>query len=300
VRKRETLAGMAFAAPWILGFAAFTVYPVAVSLYYSFTDYSLFNRPMFVGVTTYRDILTDPLFYKSLTNTLYMTVIATPLYLAVSLALAMLLNMKLKGMSVYRTIFYIPSIVPQVAASILWIWIFNARYGALNLALKALGVYQPNWLADALYTKPAFMIMGLWGSGSIIIIFLAALQDIPRSLHEAAKIDGAGVFSRFFYITLPWLSPTILFQLVIGLISGFQIFTPAWILGQSQGGIANTVFGGPETSGMFYATYLFYYGFFFFKMGHASAMAWILFLVSALITWLVFKTSRRWVSYAGE
>jgi ABC-type sugar transport systems, permease components len=298
--KKEIIAGLLFASPWIIGFIIFTLYPIILSFYYSFTEFSIFKPPKFVGFQTYKNLFTDELFLKSLWNTIYMAIFATPLSIIFALAIAMLLNMKIKGMSIYRTIFYIPTIVPQVACTILWVWILNARYGLLNNILKVFGLYQPNWFQDPAYTKPALIMIGLWTAGSSMVIFLAALQDVPKSLYEVAEIEGASLWATFRNVILPCISPSILYLLITGIIYNFQLFTPAWIIGEAQGGLNQGIYGGPENSIMFYAAYLFYYAFSYLKMGHASAMAWILFLVTAVVTWLVFKTSNRWVSYGGD
>ena len=298
--RKDFIAGLIFSSPWIIGFLIFTLYPIAISFYYSFTTFSIFQPPKFVGLETVKSLLEDELFSKSLFNTLYMTVLATPINIAFGLGTAILLNMKIKGLSIYRTLFYIPSVVPQVAASILWIWILNARYGLLNNILKVFGVYQPNWFQDPAYTKPALILMALWSTGTIMIIFLAALQDVPVSLYEAADMDGANRWYKFTRIIIPSISPVILYQFIVGIIFNFQIFTQAWIIGEAAGGLNQGVFGGPENSILFYATYLFYNAFTYLKMGTASAMAWILFILTAVVTFIVFKTSNRWVTYGGE
>jgi multiple sugar transport system permease protein len=298
--QKGLIAGLLFAGPWIIGFIIFTLYPIIISFYYSFTTFSVFKPPQFVGFQTYIEVISNDLFTKSLYNTLYMTLLATPLSILFALAIALLLNMNVKGMSIYRTIFYIPTIVPQVACTILWVWILNARYGLLNNFLKAIGIYQPNWFQDPIYTKPALIIMGLWTTGSMMVILLAALKNVPKSLYEVADIEGASLWNKFIYVILPSISPSILYLLITGIIYNFQLFTPAWIIGESQGGLNQGIYGGPENSLMFYATYLFYNAFSFLKMGHASAMAWILFVITGIATWLVFKTSNKWVSYGGE
>lgn len=298
--SKEFMSGLLFASPWIIGFVIFTIYPVAASFYYSFTKFSVFKPPVFVGLQSFKQIISDPLFSKSLLNTLYMTVLATPIAILFALMIAMLLNMKIKGLSVYRTIFYIPTIVPQVACTILWVWILNSRYGLLNIVLKSLGIYQPNWFQDPMYTKPALIIMSLWTTGSMMVILLAALQDVPKTYYEVADIDGASKWQKFIYIIFPCISPSILYLLITGIINNFQIFAPTWIIAESQGGLNQGLYGGPENSLMFYATFLHYNAFSYLKMGHASAMAWILFIVSGAVTWLVFKTSNKWVSYGGE
>lgn len=295
------MMGLLFAMPWIIGFLVFSLYPIVMSIYYSLTDFNMFQTPKFVGFENYITLFHDPKFYKSLWNTLYMTVIGTPLCIAVGLLLAVLLNQKVRGMPFFRTFFYLPSIVPLVASSMLWLWILNPQYGLLNMVLRKIGLYQPNWLSDPRFTKPALIIMGIWGVGSIMIIFLAALQDVPRTLYEAAEIDGASAIQRFFHITLPGISPVIFFQLIIGIINNFQYFTQAYLMiGSSTGGQLNVSSGGPENSLLFYALYLYNKAFSNFKMGEASAMAWILFVLVAIVTFILFKTQDKWVSYSGE
>ena len=297
----HTVAGLLFALPWIIGFLAFQLYPILMSVYYSLTDFNMFQPPEFVGLANYTSLFQDPKFYKSLWNTLYMTAFATPICIAVALLLAVLLNQKVKGMPFFRTFFYLPSIVPLVASSMLWLWILNPQYGLLNKILGAMGLTQPNWLGDPFYTKPALIIMGIWGVGSMMIVFLASLQDVPSSLYEAAELDGANAIQQFFHITLPGISPVIFFQLIMGIINNFQYFTQAYLMiGSSSGGHLNTVSGGPENSLLFYALYLYNKGFSSFKMGEASAMAWILFLVVGLVTFLIFKTQDKWVTYNDE
>jgi multiple sugar transport system permease protein len=233
----------------------------------------------------------DDLFWKSLWNTLYLVLLGLPIGLAASLGIALLLNQKLKGMSFYRTLYYLPSITPVVATSILWLWLLNPEMGLVNLALGRLGVSQPPaWLSDPLWSKPALILMGLWGAGGGMVIYLAALQDVPEQLYEAASLDGAGRLSQFRHVTLPMLSPVILFNMIMGLIGTFQYFTQAYIM----------TGGGPEDSTTFYALHLFNRAFLDFKMGYASAMAWILFLVTLVCAAAVFRTSAKWVYYGGE
>lgn len=300
---RNNLAGFLFALPWILGFLAFSLYPIIMSLYYSFTSFNIFQSPKWIGLGNYEDLfLYDPKFIKSLVNTLYMVVIATPITLLAGLLMAVLLNLKIKGQSVFRTIFYLPSIVPVVASSLVWMWILNPQYGLLNMLLKAVGLPQPIWLMDARWTKPALIMMSVWGVGNTMIIFLAALQDVPASLYEAAEIDGANAFQRFFYITLPGISPAIFFQVIMSVIGYFQYFTQAYMLigGSSVDSGLNVISGGVENSMLFYSLYLFHNAFGYFKMGKASAMAWVLFIITVAVTTLIFKTQDKWVSYGGE
>ncbi|HET6487230.1 MAG TPA: sugar ABC transporter permease [Spirochaetia bacterium] len=298
-RRRNALLGLLFASPWIIGFLCFTIYPIASSFYYSLTNFNIFQHPKYVGFANYLQLFSDESFYKGLYNTFYMTIVGTPVYLVFALLAALLLNGKLKTISVYRTIFYLPSIVPLVASSLLWIWILNPTNGLLNNILKALHLYQPNWLGNPALTKPSLILIGMWATGQTMVIFLAALKDVPRYLHEAAVIDGAGTWSRFLHVTLPSISPVILFQVIMSVIYSFQYFTQAYVIAGSQGGL-NVASGGPENSMLFYVMYLFHNAFYFLKMGKASAMAWILFVIIALVTWVVFRTSRQWVSYGNE
>jgi multiple sugar transport system permease protein len=302
--KRKNLLGILFASPWIIGFLIFSLYPIIASFYYSFTTFNLFKPPQFVFLDNYKTLLASDLFWKSLFNTFYMTVIGTPLFLITGLVMALLQNLKIKGQSFYRTIFYLPTIVPIVATSMIWLWILNPQNGLINSLLKLIGISGPNWLADAAYTKPSLVIIGMWTVGNIMIYFLAALQEIPVSLMESAELDGATPIRKFFSITLPYLSPIILYQLIVNIIYNFQYFTQAYmvILGSGAQGTAGMVLGsgGPENSLLFYALYLYHKAFVFFKMGEASAMAWLLFILVAVITWIILKTSNRWVNYGGE
>lgn len=299
-QERQTFwKGLAFASPWLIGFLAFTVYPFFGSLYFSLTEYDLFNSPRWIGLANYKEILQDESFYKSLRNTFYMAGIAVPITLVSSLLIALLLNFKVKGISVYRTIFYLPAVIPIVASAILWTWLLNPDYGLINIFLRSIGLPDPAWLLDPAYTKPSLILMSLWGSGAGALIFLAALQGVPQQYYEAAHIDGANVWYRFWKITLPALSPVILFQLIMGLIGAFQIFTESYILagGRVDGGGS---LGGPDQSLLFYAVNLYQEAFVFLKMGYASALAWILFIIVLIITAVLLKTSGRWVYYGGE
>lgn len=290
--ERSQLAlGLAFASPWIFGFVVFTAYPIVASLYYSFTYFDTLSPPVWVGAQNYTRLLTeDPLFWQSLRNTLFMVVFGLPASLVAGLALALLLNQKLRGMAIYRTIFYIPSIVPTVASSVLWMWLLNPQIGLINKMLTAAGVQGPGWLTDPAWSKPALILMGIWGVGSAMIIYLAGLQDVSQELYEAAEIDGAGSAAKLFHVTLPMLSPVIFFNLVMGIIGTFQYFTQVFVM----------THGGPEDSTLFYALHLFNKAFVDLQFGYASAMAWILFAITIAATALVFRSSARWVYYPGE
>jgi multiple sugar transport system permease protein len=290
--KREQLYGILFALPWLIGFTIFIAYPILASLYYSFCAYDAIRPPHWVGLRNYIQLFSgDDLFWKSLGNTLYMVVFGLPLGLIASLGIALLLNQRLKGIAFYRTLFYLPSITPVVAISILWLWLLNPEIGLVNVLLSHLGMaHPPAWLTDPSWSKPALILMGLWGAGGGMIIYLAALQDVPEVLYEAAKLDGAGRWEQFRHITLPFLSPVILFNLIIGLIGSFQYFTQAYVMTN----------GGPEDSTNFYEQHLLTKAFIDFKMGYASAMAWVLFLITLACAIIVFRTSAKWVYYAGE
>jgi len=284
--------GILFALPWLLGFAIFIAYPLCASLYYSFCTYDAIRPARWVGLQNYQRLFfEDPLFWKSLSNTLYMVAFGLPIGLVASLGIAMLLNQKVRGIALYRTLYYLPSITPVVATSILWMWLLNPEMGLVNLFLKGVGVANPPaWLTDPFWSKPALILMSLWGVGGGMVIYLAALKDVPEALYEAAALDGASRWNQFRHVTLPMISPVIFFNLIMGLIGSFQYFTQAFVMTN----------GGPQDSTTFYALHLFNKAFLDFKMGYASAMAWILFLITLVGALLVFRTSARWVYYGGE
>ena len=280
--------GWIFIAPWLFGFLVFTAGPMLVSLFLSLHVYDL-HRIEFVGAENYRRLFTvDPIFPKALRTTLLYALFAVPLGVTASLALAVLLNQKVRGLPVFRTLFYLPSLVPSVATAIVWSWVFNTDNGALNQGLSFFGVPPIAWLQDEHWTLPAFVLMSLWGvGGSRMIIFLAGLQGIPESFLEAATLDGAGPWRRFVNVTLPLLSPVLFFNIVMGVIGAFQVFTTAYVM----------TGGGPNNASRFYALYLFQTAFEQFKLGKASAMAWVLFTILLVITAIQFYGSRRWVYY---
>ncbi|MBX7258188.1 MAG: extracellular solute-binding protein [Candidatus Hydrogenedentes bacterium] len=286
MQKHDNRMGIVFIGPWALGFIVFTAGPMIFSLAMSFCSYDVIHPARFVGLDNYSFLLAnDPLFWKSLWNTVFM-VVALPLGMSVSLILAMLLNTKVKGMAFYRTIFYLPAITPAVATAVLWYALLNPE-GLINLGLRELGLHPPSWLGDKSWSKPAIVFMGLWGAGGGMIMWLAGLQGIPAHLYEAASIDGAGRIRQFFSVTLPMLTPYIFFSFVTGIIGVFQIFAQALILTR----------GGPADSTLFYVYYLFNNAFRYFKMGYASAQAWVLFLLVLLLTLVQWRMSKRWVHY---
>jgi multiple sugar transport system permease protein len=296
-RRRQTLTGLAFAAPFLIGFAVFIAYPVAASARYSLTDFNLFQDPEFVGLDNYRAMLEDERLRKALFNTAYLTILGVPLSIAISLIGAHILNLPVRGQPIYRALVYLPVIVPIVVGGYLWRWLLNAQYGFVNYFLSLLHLPQPNWLAEPAWGKPAILLMSLWTIGGTIVIYLAALKGVPRELYEAAEVDGAGTFARFRHITWPMLTPVTLFQVIVLIIAYLQIFTQPFLLTQerlSGGG------GGPDDSMLAYSVYLFQNAFVYLKMGYASAMAWILFLLTMAVTAVLLATSRRWVHYGSN
>ena len=294
-QRRDLAKGLLFISPAIVGFLIFTVYPIFRSLYYSFTDYNILQPPLWLGFDNFSTLFGDRIFRIGLRNTLFMVVIGLPIHLVFDFVMALLLNTKIRGLSMYRTVFYLPSITPIVATAVLWLWMFNAQYGLLNSVLSALGLPTIGWLTDPRWTKPSLIFMGLWYGGNTILIYLAALQDVPIETLEAAELDGAGSWAKVRNVVLPMVSPVIFFTLILNLIGYFQYFTEAWVMTATREGAA----GGPSNSLMFYSMYLYQNAFQFFKMGYASAQAWILFLIVLGATVVLFRTS-GWVYYRGE
>jgi multiple sugar transport system permease protein len=295
---RQSLAGYAFISPWIIGFLLFTAGPILASFLISLHSWSLLSTPDWVGLENYTRILReDDLFATSLWNTLYYVAFSVPLGISVALALALLLNRPMKGMGVFRTLFFLPSVTNIVAVSVLWIWVFNPEYGLLNSLLRIVGVDGILWLQSEQWAKPAFVVMSLWGVGGSVVIFLAALQGIPRELYEAASLDGAGSVRRFMHITIPMISPALFFSLVIGIIGSFQVFAQAYVMtGSAQPGSE----GGPNNATLFIVLYLYKKAFQEFRMGYAAALAWLLFFIILVFTILQTRLSRRWVYYEAE
>ncbi|MGN6059601.1 MAG: carbohydrate ABC transporter permease [Sphingomicrobium sp.] len=299
---RNLLVGLAFISPWLIGFLCFTLYPMLASLYYSFTDFKILESPRWVGLDNYIQMFGDPLFWKSLTNTLYLTFIGTPVAVAVALGIALLLNTKgMRGIGVFRTIFFLPVIFPVVAASILWLWLLNPPYGLVNQLLGFVGIHGPGWFYDAAWAKNGIVLMTVWGAGDVIIIYLGALQGVSRSLYEAAEIDGAGRWTRFWNVTVPMISPAILFNLITQGIAAFQSFTQAYVVsaGTSNSGSAAAI-GGTQNSLLFYGLNLYNNAFRYFHMGYASALGWFLLVLILFATFGLFRLSRGRVYYEGE
>lgn len=298
--SRRRWTAFAFLAPWIVGFAVFTIYPVAASVYYSFCDYDVLSRPVWVGLLNYQDLASDYVYWQSLRNTLVFCALSLPLGLIFALALALLLNQPVRGRGMFRAIYYLPSLVPAVASAMVWLWILNGRLGLLNQGLAWLGIeHPPQWLADPAWTKPSLALMAVWGGGNTIVIYLAALQGVPRSLIEAATIDGASAWQRLIHVTLPAISPVIYFNLIVGIIGGLQVFATAFVM-FGEGGAIRSGQGGPDRSALFYAIYLYQNAFEYRQMGYACAMALLLFLLIVALTWLAHRGSRGLVHYHGD
>jgi multiple sugar transport system permease protein len=291
LRTKEALAFYLCISPWLLGFLFFYLGPMLASFALSLTDWDLLTPPNFVGLANYIRIFTkDALFLKSLKITGIYTFSCVSLELVFALGFALLLNQRIRGIGVFRTIYYLPSVLAGVAYVVMWMWIFNPRAGLINTLLGYVGIQGPRWLQDPNWALPALIIMSLWGVGRSMVIYLAGLQDIPTSLYEAAKIDGANRWHEFFKITLPLLTPSILFNLVFGIIMTFQSFTNVYVATN----------GGPLDSTLFYVVYLYRKAFEHLAMGYASALAWILLLIVLVCTLIILRSSGRWVFYRGE
>ena len=293
IAKKEERAAFLFATPWLLGTILFVVGPILASLALSFTNWNLISSPRFIGTENYRDMIDDHNFWQSIRVTLTYMVLAVPLYQVAWLALALLLNQRVRGMYLFRTILFLPSVLSGVAVAALWVSLLNPDLGIVNQGLRAVGVDDPpRWLTSPDWAVPAIVLMGLWGVGGSAIIYLAGLQNIPPALYNAARIDGAGAWQTFRTITLPLLTPTLLFTLLIGLIEAFQVFDTAFVLGGSRGGTRGSM--------LFYVLNIWNEGFRSGRFGYASALAWVLVLAAAVVIVLIFVTSSRWVYYESE
>lgn len=296
-RKRrisdETKAGWLAISPWIAGFLIFTIWPVAASLYFSFTDYDVLTPPRWIGLENYTELVTqDDRLRKAVTNTLVYAAIYVPLHVVSALSVALLLNQARRMTGIFRTVYYLPSITPAVATAYLWIWILNPNDGVVNETLRSLHLPAPAWTVDPFWTKPTIVISQLWLLGGAMIIFLAGLKDIPESLYEAAKLDGASAWQRLRDVTFPMLSGVTFFVATISTIAALQVFTQGYVMFDRN--------GGPDNSALFIIMYLFKRAFEYFEMGYASAIAWMLFLLITVITFVQFRLAKRWVYYEGD
>jgi multiple sugar transport system permease protein len=294
LRRSEAIWGWIWISPWLIGFVVFTVGPMLASLYLSFTSYDLITAPRWIGLENYEAAFSgkDRLFWPSLWRTVVFVAVVVPLGVAGSLAMALLLNQAFRGIAIFRTLFYLPSLTPAVAAALIWAWIMQPRYGVLNYGLSLLTIPGPPWMASPQWATPALMVVALWTSlgGPRMLIFLAALQDVPQELTEAAKIDGANAWQRFRHVIVPLISPVIFFNLVLGVIATFSVFTFSYVATR----------GGPAYATWFYVLHLYHNAFDYLQMGYASALSWILFALLLGFTAFQFRSARRWVYYAGE
>ncbi|CAM3444182.1 MULTISPECIES: carbohydrate ABC transporter permease [Saccharibacillus] len=291
--RREELQGYLFISPWLIGLFGITLFPMLFSLYGSFTNYDVTSRMDFIGVGNYMRMFTeDPLFWKSLYNTLYYVAFMVPLTTIGSILLALMLNERIVGMRFFRTIYYLPAVLSGVGVYFLWIQLLNPSTGLINTMLGWVGIPGPAWLSDPMWTKPAIILMKMWSVGGGMLLYLASLQGVPAQLYESAKLDGASAFRRFIHITLPMISPVIFFDVVTSFIGGFQIFQEGYVMTDSGS-------GGPMGSLLFYNLYMWNQAFQLFDMGYAMAMAWVLFVIVLILTLINLRMSKRWVYYEG-
>lgn len=288
--RRDAITFYLTISPWLIGFLAFTLVPMVIALYLGFTKWDLFGAPEWAGLGNYARMARDPLFLQSLKVTSLYTAIYVPMEMIGGLSLALLVNQKLRGIGIFRTIFYLPSVLAGVAYVVLWMWIFNPQGGLLNTLLAAVGIQGPRWLIDPAWALPSLLLMTFWGWGRAMVIYLAGLQGVPRELYEAADMDGAGTSAKFWHVTLPMLTPTILFSLILSIIGTFQTFTSAFVATN----------GGPLDATLFYVLYIYRQAFQFFRMGYASALAWVLFAIIMVLTLLLFRSGQFWVYYEGQ
>jgi len=288
--RKEALEGLVCLLPWIVGFLAFTAGPLIYSGYISLTDYPILQEPEWVGLENFQSMFSDDLFWKSLRVTALYTLVAVPGGVIIGYSIALLLNQQIFGLSFWRTAYYVPAVVPAVATAYLWAWMFNPDFGIINGFLLRLGVEPPKWFGSEEWVLPAFIIMSLWGAGGGLVLYLAALQGVPTSLYDAAKVDGANAWHRLRHVTLPMTSPVILFTFLTGLIGSFQVFTAGFL-------ITN---GGPNNASLFYVLYLYRVGWRYFKMGYASALGWVLFAIIMVLTLITLRASGRLVYYENS
>ncbi len=293
--KRETRAAFAFLSPWIIGFLVFTAGPMIWSLVLSFTNYNLVDSPKNVGFKNYRRMFDDPRVHTALANTFIYALLFVPLAIIVALVLAMLLNRLTKGVGFFRTAFYLPVMTPAVAVAVLFSLLLNGDYGLINKALALIGIQGPQWLTDPNWIKPSIVLMSLWGLGAAVVIFLAALKNVPNDLYEAAAIDGASKWRSFRSITVPMISPAIFFQVIILTIASLQMFDKVYVLFGNPG---SATYAG--NASLFYSMYLFQQAFQSLRMGYASALAWLLFAIILIITVIQVKVGNRFVYYEGD
>jgi len=290
--NRNTINGILFAMPWLIGLLVFWIYPTIASAYYSFTKFNAVQSPQWIGLSNYIQLFTaDETFWLAVYNTAYFAFISIPLAIIVSFGLAMMLNAKIRFQTVYRTIYFLPTLVPEIALSLVWVYLFTPGSGLVNVPFDWLGIKGPCWLTCPAWSRPTIILLALWIVGQQIILYLAGLQDVPQDLYDAADVDGANFLHKFRHVTIPMMTPVVFFHLVTSVIGALQFFTVPYIM---TGGT-----GFPAGSLMFYSIYLYKNAFQYFQMGYASALAWLLFMVALLITLVIFRSARMWVFYAG-
>lgn len=289
--QRDLFLGLLFVSPWLIGFLLWTIYPLVSSFYYSFTRYDLLRPAVWIGVGNYVELFTeDATFLKVIGNTLYYVLLSAPLGVISAFLMAALLNTKIMARPFFRAIFFFPAIVPSIVVAMVWQFLLNTQFGLINSLLQGLGLTVIPFLSSPALAKPSLIMIYMWAQGNAMVIFLATLQDVPRALYEAAELDGANAFHKFWHITIPMCTPVILFNLIMGFIDGFQSFTLPWLI----------TGGGPSNSTELYGLYLYRNAFEYLRMGKASALAWMLFIVIVTFTFILFRTSARWVYYGGE
>lgn len=291
-RTRHTINGLLFASPWLIGLTVFWIYPTLASAYYSFTRFNGVQNPKWIGVANYVELFTtDSNFWDAVYNTVYFAAVSIPLAILFAFALAMMLNAKIHGQVVYRTIYFLPTLVPEVALALVWVYLFTPGTGLVNRPFDWLGIRGPCWLSCPDWSRQTIVLLALWIIGQQIVLYLAGLQDVPQDLYDAADVDGANFWHKFRNVTVPIMTPVIFFHLVTSVIGALQFFTVPYIM---TGGT-----GFPANSTLFYSIYMYKNGFQYFKMGYASAMAWLLFIVTLVVTLIIFRTARLWVFYSG-
>lgn len=291
VRKSDFGTAMLFVAPFTIGFLVFILYPTVMSCYYSFTEFNALKPPALVGLSNYARLFSDKVFARAMQNTLYMLVLGVPLVCGAGLLIAVALNRKVPLQGLFRTIIYLPAIIPAVAVALIWTWILNPEYGLLNALLGFVGLPKIGWLADPAWSKLSLLFMSVWGVGNVMVMYLAALQDVPAELYESADIDGAGAARKFFSITIPMIKPVMMYNIITTVIVFLQYFSQAYVANNVLSPTGSLNIGTPVNSTMFYGSYIYQNAFKFFKFGYASAMAWILLIVSLGVTFLLIKSS---------
>jgi multiple sugar transport system permease protein len=291
-RTRNTINGLLFASPWLLGLLMFWIYPTLASAYYSFTQFNAVQTPRWVGLQNYIQLFTqDADFWMAAYNTFYFAIVSIPLAIILSFGLAMMLNAKIRFQTVYRTVYFLPTLVPEIALALVWVYLFTPGTGLINIPFDWIGVRGPCWLTCETWSRPTLVLLALWIIGQQIVLYLAGLQDVPQELYDAADVDGANFWHKFRHITVPMMTPVVFFHLVTSVIGALQFFAIPFIM---TGGT-----GFPAGSTLFYSIYLYKSAFHYFTMGYASAMAWLLFMVTLVITLIIFRSARLWVFYAG-